>query len=107
MFLWLYFASVIMCIEDSLEFIVFIFFLMIRRLPRTTQSRSSAASDVYKRQFMYSPVLNKQGSRVWNLLKNCLQKKKCWLSPAAASDPAVKALSAVLMLTAKIICGKH
>ena len=57
--------------------------------------------------FMYSPVLNKQGSRVWNLLKNCLQKKKCWLSPAAASDPAVKALSAVLMLTAKIICGKH
>ncbi len=44
---------------------------------------------------MYSPVLNKQGSRVWNLLKNCLQKKKCSLSPAAASEPAVKALSAV------------
>src|SRR5428012_21236 len=28
----------------------FIFFLMIRRPPRSTQSRSSAASDVYKRQ---------------------------------------------------------
>ena len=27
-----------------------IFFLMIRRPPRSTQSRSSAASDVYKRQ---------------------------------------------------------
>src|SRR5450756_2589840 len=26
---------------------------MIRRPPRSTQSRSSAASDVYKRQFMY------------------------------------------------------
>ena len=26
------------------------FFLMIRRPPRSTQSRSSAASDVYKRQ---------------------------------------------------------
>ena len=28
-----------------------IFFLMIRRPPRSTQSRSSAASDVYKRQW--------------------------------------------------------
>eukprot|EP00657_Telonema_sp_P-1_P012909 TRINITY_DN97_c0_g1_i2.p1 TRINITY_DN97_c0_g1~~TRINITY_DN97_c0_g1_i2.p1 ORF type:complete len:108 (-),score=46.08 TRINITY_DN97_c0_g1_i2:126-449(-) len=28
----------------------FFFFLMIRRPPRSTQSRSSAASDVYKRQ---------------------------------------------------------
>ena len=28
-------------------------FLMIRRPPRSTQSRSSAASDVYKRQLMY------------------------------------------------------
>ena len=28
-----------------------VFFLMIRRPPRSTQSRSSAASDVYKRQF--------------------------------------------------------
>eukprot|EP01015_Nassula_variabilis_P004982 TRINITY_DN1354_c0_g1_i4.p1 TRINITY_DN1354_c0_g1~~TRINITY_DN1354_c0_g1_i4.p1 ORF type:complete len:104 (-),score=35.39 TRINITY_DN1354_c0_g1_i4:126-437(-) len=31
------------------------FFLMIRRPPRSTQSRSSAASDVYKRQvYIYS-----------------------------------------------------
>ena len=30
--------------------ILFVFFLMIRRPPRSTQSRSSAASDVYKRQ---------------------------------------------------------
>mgnify|MGYP002683706151 CR=1 FL=1 len=29
---------------------LFLFFLMIRRPPRSTQSRSSAASDVYKRQ---------------------------------------------------------
>ena len=29
---------------------VFFFFLMARRPPRSTQSRSSAASDVYKRQ---------------------------------------------------------
>eukprot|EP01015_Nassula_variabilis_P020802 TRINITY_DN3640_c0_g1_i2.p1 TRINITY_DN3640_c0_g1~~TRINITY_DN3640_c0_g1_i2.p1 ORF type:complete len:147 (+),score=83.20 TRINITY_DN3640_c0_g1_i2:66-506(+) len=35
-----------MCIRDSF------FFLMIRRPPRSTQSRSSAASDVYKRQVL-------------------------------------------------------
>ena len=34
-----------------------VFFLMIRRPPRSTQSRSSAASDVYKRQFMYDDIL--------------------------------------------------
>src|SRR5659263_484570 len=31
------------------------FFLMIRRPPRSTQSRSSAASDVYKRQISLKP----------------------------------------------------
>ena len=31
-------------------FLFYCFFLMIRRPPRSTQSRSSAASDVYKRQ---------------------------------------------------------
>ena len=34
----------------------FFFFLMIRRPPRSTQSRSSAASDVYKRQFLRDVV---------------------------------------------------
>ena len=38
------------------------FFLMIRRPPRSTQSRSSAASDVYKRQA--------EGSRHTGLVKN-------------------------------------
>src|SRR5450756_864741 len=35
-------------------FLLFVFFLMIRRPPRSTQSRSSAASDVYKRQAEHS-----------------------------------------------------
>eukprot|EP00831_Metopus_contortus_P016308 TRINITY_DN1681_c0_g1_i1.p1 TRINITY_DN1681_c0_g1~~TRINITY_DN1681_c0_g1_i1.p1 ORF type:complete len:171 (+),score=27.23 TRINITY_DN1681_c0_g1_i1:69-581(+) len=36
----------------------FVFFLMIRRPPRSTQGVSSAASDVYKRQvYMYSVVI--------------------------------------------------
>ena len=35
---------------DASVCLCFFFFLMIRRPPRSTQSRSSAASDVYKRQ---------------------------------------------------------
>ena len=35
--------------------VLFFFFLMIRRPPRSTLDRSSAASDVYKRQVMYCP----------------------------------------------------
>src|SRR5450756_3034414 len=35
---------------------LFFFFLMIRRPPRSTQSRSSAASDVYKRQYWCHPT---------------------------------------------------
>ena len=34
---------------------LFIFFLMRRRPPRSTQGRSSAASDVYKRQVLALP----------------------------------------------------
>ena len=45
------------CMCDECEFPVLcfdlFFFLMIRRRPRSTQSRSSAASDVYKRQKIY------------------------------------------------------
>ena len=42
------------------------FFLMIRRPPRSTQSRSSAASDVYKRQDM--GIIN-DGKTVWFINK--------------------------------------
>ena len=42
------------------------FFLMIRRPPRSTQSRSSAASDVYKRQA--SDVYKRQACK----------RKVCW-----------------------------
>src|SRR5450756_3148301 len=40
---------------------IFFFFLMIRRPPRSTQSRSSAASDVYKRQVVDAEYLAEQG----------------------------------------------
>ena len=40
-----------------------VFFLISRRPPRSTQSRSSAASDVYKRQFHKSLPLLPAGIR--------------------------------------------
>eukprot|EP00657_Telonema_sp_P-1_P002396 TRINITY_DN15562_c0_g1_i1.p1 TRINITY_DN15562_c0_g1~~TRINITY_DN15562_c0_g1_i1.p1 ORF type:complete len:189 (-),score=39.28 TRINITY_DN15562_c0_g1_i1:31-597(-) len=40
---------------------VYVFFLIIRRPPRSTQSRSSAASDVYKRQSAMCLWLSQQG----------------------------------------------
>ena len=43
--------------------IAFVFFLMIRRPPRTTQSRSSAASDVYKRQVVGRRIGSASGTR--------------------------------------------
>ena len=42
-----YFVDVLQCLFELLSVV---FFLMIRRQPRPTQSRSSAASDVYKGQ---------------------------------------------------------
>ena len=38
------------CVWRTISSVLYFFFLMIRRPPRSTQSRSSAASDVYKRQ---------------------------------------------------------
>ena len=39
-----------LCGRASIHVVYFFFFLMIRRPPRSTLDRSSAASDVYKRQ---------------------------------------------------------
>ena len=47
-----------------LEYYIFcfvLFFLRIRLPPRSTQSRSSAASDVYKRQFKLRDEMMKRG----------------------------------------------
>ena len=45
----------VICLFDRIVyvFVVFFFFLMIRRPPRSTLDRSSAASDVYKRQQVF------------------------------------------------------
>ena len=53
------FLFVVLCcsfVDRSILFLPAFFFLMIRRLPRSTLSSSSAASDVYKRQINYRPA---------------------------------------------------
>src|SRR5678815_5656083 len=42
----------VFCLKKKKKKFFFFFFLMIRRPPRSTLDRSSAASDVYKRQFL-------------------------------------------------------
>src|SRR5450756_1626440 len=49
---------------------MFFFFLMIRRPPRSTQSRSSAASDVYKRQGLESAVQGTIGPPTVDVLEH-------------------------------------
>src|SRR5450756_57220 len=49
---------------------------MIRRPPRSTQSRSSAASDVYKRQPWYTTVISSidHGDKMWSENYNSMYK---------------------------------
>ena len=49
------------------SFCCFVFFLMIRRPPRSTLDRSSAASDVYKRQLVSISVVT-LGTGTWPLV---------------------------------------
>ena len=45
-------------------FFIYFFFLIIRRPPRSTLDRSSAASDVYKRQDLGSPFLSNRARQL-------------------------------------------
>eukprot|EP00657_Telonema_sp_P-1_P010154 TRINITY_DN4451_c0_g1_i3.p1 TRINITY_DN4451_c0_g1~~TRINITY_DN4451_c0_g1_i3.p1 ORF type:complete len:124 (-),score=24.18 TRINITY_DN4451_c0_g1_i3:162-533(-) len=51
MVFWIYNYFIVYIPTPCSDLFIFFFFLMIRRPPRSTQSRSSAASDVYKRQY--------------------------------------------------------
>ena len=73
---WLIFVIIAVCLESycificvllylslrTYAFLSFFFFLMIRRPPRSTLDRSSAASDVYKRQDRLGLVLSAAGA---------------------------------------------
>ena len=74
----------LVCIGDMWSGMVF--FLMMRRPPRSTQSRSSAASDVYKRQLQESELryamaqrAGKIGSWDWNITTGDLH----WSEPVS------------------------
>ena len=53
---------VLVCVRQLLR-LFFFFFLMIRRPPRSTLDRSSAASDVYKRQLLRASQYEVEGLR--------------------------------------------
>eukprot|EP00825_Cyclidium_porcatum_P017865 TRINITY_DN20529_c0_g1_i1.p2 TRINITY_DN20529_c0_g1~~TRINITY_DN20529_c0_g1_i1.p2 ORF type:complete len:164 (+),score=15.17 TRINITY_DN20529_c0_g1_i1:99-590(+) len=56
---------------------MFFFFLMIRRPPRSTHCISSAASDVYKRQYIYIYVHTRLRSLTFYYKNQFLQRQKC------------------------------
>src|SRR5678815_5444652 len=51
-------------------FIFYFFFLMIRRPPRSTLDRSSAASDVYKRQIQGGALVNSTPEPAFPILQH-------------------------------------
>src|SRR5450756_3237551 len=64
---------------------------MIRRPPRSTQSRSSAASDVYKRQVRGASVYDNSGSRVGHLENDRLQPSQMWVLRDGSTQPIAAA----------------
>ena len=57
LFYYFCFSGSLLCLLRFFLLILFFFFLMIRRPPRSTLDRSSAASDVYKRQGLVLGVI--------------------------------------------------
>ena len=87
--------------------IIVIFFLMIRRPPRSTLDRSSAASDVYKRQ-AYSKINDMKGSGTLKQLENDYFSKK--IKEADNSIPVsythLRAHETVLDLVCRLLLEK-
>ena len=72
------------------SFFFFVFFLMIRRPPRSTLDRSSAASDVYKRQVLTQRLLRQACNlrRVaYSHQRRCRQNHLCRNIPIQLSAP--------------------
>ena len=97
---------VCMLVQLSLCFVVF-FFLMIRRPPRSTLDRSSAASDVYKRQFI---LLLNPDARLLPLALSRLAKSLKERPSAGAIGPVsythLRAHETVLDLVCRLLLEK-
>ena len=80
---------------------------MIRRPPRSTQGRSSAASDVYKRQAAASPSSRAPGGAG---LRKCLSAKQLGLldpaGPLPVSYTHLRAHETVLELVCRLLLEK-
>ena len=63
----IYGVSSTFCIICGYSLSALFFFLMIRRPPRSTLDRSSAASDVYKRQVLVDVALKNQNNSFFRL----------------------------------------
>ena len=86
----------------------FFFFLMIRRPPRSTLDRSSAASDVYKRQ---PPVAAQSGDDLLQIIgrrEGRLDRRRCNQRDAAepVSYTHLRAHETVLDLVCRLLLEK-
>ena len=77
LFLLFIFVSVLLFVLVS----IFVFFLMIRRPPRSTLDRSSAASDVYKRQLLHDQWYDQNSISSWVLFHKDLSQLYFFWSP--------------------------
>ena len=89
------------------EITAFFFFLMIRRPPRSTLDRSSAASDVYKRQVFIGPpasAIAAMGSK--SAAKSLMEKASVPLVPGSVSYTHLRAHETVLDLVCRLLLEK-
>ena len=87
--------------------LVVFFFLMIRRPPRSTLDRSSAASDVYKRQAVsMGHPLGCSGARIVTTLINVLEQNNGKYGLAAVSYTHLRAHETVLDLVCRLLLEK-
>ena len=87
--------------------IYYFFFLMIRRPPRSTLDRSSAASDVYKRQaFMFQYVLIPLAILALVNLGGCPTETTPPVAPVTVSYTHLRAHETVLDLVFRLLLEK-
>ena len=84
-----------------------VFFLMIRRPPRSTLDRSSAASDVYKRQGIKKRRVSERINYALKLLLKELKKKNYFQYPdTSVSYTHLRAHETVLDLVCRLLLEK-